>query len=268
MTHPFARLSYETLKIEVPRPHVLVVRMNRPAAMNAMNTAMIEESHDLHARLEADPQDIRCAILTGEGGGFSAGGDLKERAHLSEETATRQHELAERLAMIRIDGPVPWIAAVHGVCLAGGLEVALTCDFIIADETTRMALTECSLGMMPGLMGTQTLARAAGERRAKQLILSAQRFSAQQAADWGIINEVVPEGEALNRAVELAGTIAACAPLAVRQARKAIHFGLQTDLRTGYRLELEAWYRLLGTQDRREGITAFVEKRPPVFKGR
>jgi enoyl-CoA hydratase/carnithine racemase len=268
MMHPLGELSYTTLKVRVPRPHVLVVWMNRPAAMNAMNTAMIEESHDLHTRLEAEPQSIRCAILTGEGMGFSAGGDIKERAHMSEEAATRQHEMAERLALMRIDGSVPWIAAVHGACLAGGLEAALTCDFIIADETARMALTECSLGMMPGLMGTQTLARAAGERRAKQLILSAQRFSAHEDAQWGIVNEVVPKGEALTRALEVADAIAACAPLAVRQARKAIHFGLQTDLRTGYRLELEAWYRLLGTQDRREGIAAFVEKRLPLFEGR
>lgn len=268
MSEPFTVPQYRTLAVELHGPHVLVVTLDRPDAMNAMNTAMIEESHDLLVRIVRDHGDLRCAILTGAGPCFSAGGDLKERASLTSRQATQQHELAERMALMRLEGPIPWIAAVHGPCLAGGLEAALACDFMIADETAQFALTECSLGMMPGLMGTQTLARAAGERRAKQLILSAQRFSATDALEWGIVNEVTSAGEALARALEIAEAIACCGPLAVRQARKAIHYGLQTDLRTGYRLELEAWYRLLDTDDRREGIAAFVEKRPPRFTGR
>ena len=163
---------------------------------------------------------------------------------------------------------MPWIAAVNGICYAGGLEAALTCDFIYADEQARFALTECRIGIMPGGMGTQNLPRAVGERRAKELILSAQPFSAQEASDWGMVNRLCETGTVVQAALEKAVQIADCAPLSVRQAKKSIHFGLQGDLHTGYRFELEAYYRLLDTDDRREGIAAFNEKRKAVFKGR
>jgi enoyl-CoA hydratase/carnithine racemase len=121
---------------------------------------------------------------------------------------------------------------------------------------------------MPGGMGTQNLPRAVGERRAKELILSAQPFSAEEAFQWGMVNRLSASGEVVQEALNAAQRIADCAPLSVRQAKKSIHFGLQTDLHTGYRLELEAYYRLLDTEDRREGIAAFNEKRKPNFKGR
>lgn len=259
---------YDTLITRMAGDHVLVVTLSRPEVLNAMNEAMVRESHDLLTRLHEDAGPVRAVVLTGAGRAFSSGADLKARAGQTREEWIRLHELAERTTLLRLACPVPWVAAVQGVCYAGGLEAALTCDFIYAERDARFALTECRLGLMPGTLGTQTLPRAVGERRAKELILSARPFSADEAHAWGMVNELCEPGTVLARATEAAQRIAANAPLAVRQAKKSIHTGLQTDLHTAYRFELEAWYRLLDTEDRREGIAAFVEKRAPRFKGR
>ena len=260
--------DYETLRVERIGSHVMLVTMNRPDRLNAIDMTMTREQNDLLARLQFDPDWVRCVVLTGAGRAFSAGGDLKDRNTQSIEDWTLQHEIGERMLMMRIESKIPWIAAVNGICYAGGLETALSCDFIYASEDARFALTECKIGIMPGGMGTQNLPRAVGERRAKELILAAVPFSAEEACRWGMINRLCPQTELITEALATAKKIAECAPLSVRQARKSIHFGLQTDLATGYRYELEAYYRLLDTQDRREGIAAFNEKRVPEFKGR
>jgi enoyl-CoA hydratase/carnithine racemase len=259
---------YEALDLKQVGEHVLLVTMNRPEVLNAMNMQMTRETHDLLTRLHYHPGWVRCVVLTGAGRAFSAGGDLKVRNTQSIEDWTLQHEIAERSFEMRVESPVPWIAAVNGICFAGGLEAALSCDFIYADPQARFALTECRIGIMPGGMGTQNLPRAVGERRAKELILSAQPFSAEEAFQWGMVNRLCASGEVVSESLAAAQRIADCAPLSVRQAKKSIHFGLQTDLHTGYRLELEAYYRLLDTEDRREGIAAFNEKRKPNFNGR
>lgn len=260
--------AYATLLTERIGEHVLLVTLNRPDVLNAVDETMARESHDLLERLQADADWVRAVVLTGAGRAFCTGADLKVRQGQTRPEWIRLHEVAERSAQMRVEGPVPWIAAVNGPCYAGGLEAALTCDFIYADRDAKFALTECRLGLMPGTMGTQTLPRAVGERRAKELILSARPFSAAEAHAWGMVNALCEPGAVVRDALGAAQRIAECAPLAVQQARKAIHFGLQTDLHTGYRLELEAWYRLLDTEDRIEGIAAFNEKRKPAFKGR
>ena len=144
---------------------------------------------------------------------------------------------------------------------------SMTSDFMYADINAKFAITECKIGIMPGAMGTQTLGRAVGERRAKEIILAGVPFSAADAFAWNLVNKVCTTGTVVNEALATAQLIAENAPLSVRQAKRAIHFGLQTDIRTGYRLELEAYYRLLDTADRREGIAAFNEKRKPRFTG-
>ncbi|MDO8703737.1 MAG: enoyl-CoA hydratase-related protein [Sulfuricaulis sp.] len=260
--------SIETLKLERVGEHVLLVTLNRPDVLNAMDMTLTEAMLDVEQRLHRQPGWVRCVVLTGAGRAFSAGGDLKVRNTQSQEDWTLQHEIGERLLMLRLESPVPWIAAVNGICYAGGLELALACDFIYAAPEARFALTECKIGIMPGGMGTQNLARAVGERRAKELILSAAPFSAEDGLAWGMVNRICAPGEVVAEALTTAQRVADNAPLSVRQAKKAIHFGLQTDVRTGYRLELEAYYRLLDTQDRREGIAAFNEKRKPTFQGR
>lgn len=264
----FELVPYEAVLTEQVGDHVLLVTLNRPDVLNAMNMQMTVEMNDLITRLTFDPDWVRCVVLTGAGRAFSAGGDLKVRNTQSIRDWTIQHEIAERSSMARIESPVPWIAAVNGICYAGGLEAALTCDFIYADREAKFAQTECRIGIMPGAMGTQNLPRAVGERRAKELILSATPFTAAEAHDWGMVNKLCEPGTVVREALATAQRIADCAPLSVRQAKKSIHFGLQTDLATGYRLELEAYYRLLDTEDRREGIAAFNEKRKPQFKGR
>jgi enoyl-CoA hydratase/carnithine racemase len=162
--------------------------------------------------------------------------------------------------------PLPVIAAVNGDAYGGGLETALACDFIYASRGARFAPSEVRLGIMPGGGGTQNLPRAVGERRAKELILTARAFSAEEGAAWGLVNKVCDNP--LEEALATARAIAGNAPLSVRQAKKSIHYGLQTDLLTGYRFEIEAYNRLVDTEDRHEGVRAFNEKRKPLFRGK
>ncbi|HMN81093.1 MAG TPA: enoyl-CoA hydratase-related protein [Burkholderiaceae bacterium] len=261
--------SYTTLHLSKPDPHLLQVTLNRPQVMNAISTQVGHDLLDLWTRLTVDAQDVRCVVLTGAGDrAFCAGGDLKERDGMTSMQWQQQHELFERGFMALLECPVPVIAAVNGVAYGGGLELALACDFIHASRSARFALSEVRLGIMPGGAGTQTLARAVGERRAKELILRAQPFDAGQAHQWGLVNHVSEPGQVLADALAAAGEIAANAPLSTRQAKKSIHYGLQTDLLTGYRFEIEAYNRLVGTEDRLEGVRAFNERRKPQFKGR
>jgi enoyl-CoA hydratase/carnithine racemase len=163
---------------------------------------------------------------------------------------------------------VPVIAAVNGHAFGGGLEMALCCDFIYAVPGARFAQSETRLGIMPGGMGTQNLPRAVGERRAKELTFTAQPFSAAEALTWGLVNRICEPAQLLEEALATAKAIAENGPLAVRQAKKSIHYGLSMDLLTGYRFEIEAYNRLVNTADRREGVKAFNEKRKPRFEGK
>ena len=260
-------MNYQTLATRQEGEHILLVTLNRPQVLNALNTQMGKDQIDLWTRLTAEPGSTRCVVLTGAGDrAFCAGADLKERDGMTESVWRAQHEIFERAFMALMECPVPVIAAVNGHAFGGGLEMALCCDFIYAARAARMALPEVRLGLMPGGAGTQNLPRAAGERRAKELILSAEPFDAQQGYEWGIVNRVCDN--ALEEALSTAGKISANAPLSVRQAKKSIHYGLQMDLATGYRFEIEAYNQLVGTDDRKEGVRAFNEKRKPKFQGK
>jgi enoyl-CoA hydratase/carnithine racemase len=253
----------------VPEPHVLTVTLNRPEVANALNTQMGHDLLDLWTRLTEDAGDIRCVILTGAGDKvFCAGGDLKERNGMSRQQWQRQHELFERSYWTLTDLPLPVIAAVNGHAYGGGFETALSCDFVYAASTARFALTEVTLGIMPGAGGTQNLPRAIGERRAKELLMTGRPIGAQQAYDWGLLNAVCEPAELMPRALETARTIAGNAPLSIRQVKKSVRYGMQMELRTAYRFEVEAYNHLVETEDRYEGVRAFNEKRKPVFKGR
>jgi enoyl-CoA hydratase len=260
-------MNYQTLAIEPQGEHILLVRLNRPQVLNALNTQMGKDQHDLWTRLTAEPGTARCVVLPGTGDrAFCAGADLKERDGMTESVWRAQHEIFERAFMALMELPLPIIAAVNGHAFGGGLEMALCCDFIYAGRSARMALSETRLGLMPGGAGTQNLPRAAGERRAKELIMTAQAFDAQQGYEWGIVNRVCDN--VVEDALATARTIAENAPLAVRQAKKSAHYGLQMDLATGYRFEIEAYNQLVGTEDRKEGVRAFNEKRKPRFQGK
>jgi enoyl-CoA hydratase len=257
--------SFETLLVEPVDEHVTLVRLNRPDASNALNTQMGRDLVRCFEDVALDPKGLRCIVLTGSGDkAFCAGGDLKERRGMTDEAWTRQHVIFERMVRALIDCPVPIIGAVNGAAYGGGCEIAGCC----AAEGARFALTEVTLGIMPGGGGTQTLPRAVGERRAKELILTGKPFTAAEACAWGLVNEVFPLSELLPGALATAARIARNAPISVRQAKLSIHRGLQLSLRDGLALEIEAYNRMVPTEDRREGVLAFNEKRQPNFKGR
>ncbi|MBV1696054.1 MAG: enoyl-CoA hydratase/isomerase family protein [Hyphomicrobiales bacterium] len=260
---------YVTIKLEIADDGVGVLTLDRPEALNALNTQMMGELRDVFQDLYVHPERARCLVLTGAGNrGFCTGADLKERRGMSDDDWRRQHAVLEQMMRAMMESPVPVLAAVNGAAYAGGLEIALACDFIYAAEHARFALTEVTLGIMPGAMGTQNLPRAVGVRRAKEIILSGEPFGAGEALDWGLVNRVLPAAELLPAALDRARRIAANAPVSVRQAKRAIDKAMELDRASGYAFELEAYNRTIVTQDRREGIDAFNEKRKPVYRGR
>ena len=262
-------MTYETLKTEAIGEHVLLVTLNRPEVGNAINTQMGHDLLHLWNALTEDPGSTRCVVVTGAGDRiFCAGGDLRERNGMSNAQWRKQHELFERAFWTLADLPVPVIAALNGHAYAGGLEIALCCDFLYASSAAKLALTEVRIGIMPGGGGTQNLPRAVGERRAKEILMTGAPFSANDAYDWGLVNRVCEPDEVLQAALATAATIAGNAPLSVRQVKKSVRYGGQMELRTAFRFEVEAYNQLVGTEDRREGIASFNEKRQPVFKGR
>lgn len=261
--------SYQTLSLERIDDYVLMVLLDRPLAANALNTQMGRDLRDLWSGLYVDQQNLRCIVLSGRGEkAFCAGGDLKERNQMSDDAWQKQHALFEQSMLAMLDCPIPVIAAVNGAAFGGGTELALAADFIYAARRARFALTEVTLGIMPGAMGTQNLPRAVGMRRAKEIILTGTPFSAEQAYEWGMVNRLCDNGALLDESLETARRIAANAPVAVRQAKKSVNLATQVDFKTGYNFEIEAYNRMVPTQDRLEGVLAFNEKRKAVFKGK
>jgi enoyl-CoA hydratase len=261
--------TYATLALSEPQAHTLLVALHRPEAANAMNTQMGLDLLDLFDGLAAAPRAYRVVVLTGSGARvFCAGGDLKERQGMTDQQWQDQHLIFERAIRAVIACPMPVIAAVNGAAFAGGLEISLCCDFIYAAEHARFALTEVTLGIMPGAGGTQSLPRAIGSRRAKEILLTGKPFTAEQAYEWSMVNRLCKSDALLGEALETAATIAANAPISVRQIKHAVNQGLGVDLATGMMFEIEAYNRMVPTEDRREGIRAFNEKRKPDFQGR
>ncbi|MCC7346653.1 MAG: enoyl-CoA hydratase/isomerase family protein [Variibacter sp.] len=261
--------DFPTLALATPQPHVLQVTMNRPDVANAMNTQMGLDLMHCFEDLALDPKDVRCVVLTGAGDkAFCAGGDLKERRGMTDEQWGRQHVIFERMVRALMACPTPIIAAVNGAAYAGGCEIALCGDFIYAAEHARFALTEVTLGIMPGAGATQNLARAVGERRAKEIILTGRPFTVAQGLEWGLVNRVLPGAELMKEALATAAVIARNAPISVRQAKQSISRGMNMSVWDGLAFEIEAYNRMVPTEDRREGINSFNEKRPPAFKGR
>lgn len=266
MTGPRA---YKTINVERSLDGFIVtVELNRPEALNAMNTQMGE---DLLACVETLFWDrtARVVVLTAAGEkAFCVGRDLKESQGMTDEVWRAQHEIFEQMAFRLLDCPVPVIAAVEGYAMGGGLELAILADFVVAGEKAVFALPEVTLGIFPGIGGTQLLPRIIGVPLAKEFILTGRRMGAQEAKAAGLVNHLVPAGQARAKALEIAATIADNGPIAVRQAKKAIARGTETDLETGMILAIEAYNNTITTEDRLEGVRAFNEKRKPRFKGK
>jgi enoyl-CoA hydratase len=261
--------QYETARVEDCGEGLLLLTLSRPEVANAMNTQMGRDLLGFFDEVNAAPTAQRCIVLTGAGErAFCAGGDLKERNGMTDEAWQDQHLLFERMIRAVIGCPVPVIGAINGAAYAGGCELALCCDFVYAAKTARFALTEVTLGIMPGAGGTQNLPRAVGERRAKEIILTGRPFSAAEAYDWGMVNRLCEPARLVEEALATGRHIADNAPISVRQAKQAIHFGMQMDLASAMMFEIEAYNRMVPTEDRREGVLAFNEKRKPRFKGR
>ena len=265
----FPPMTYATLLTATPAEGVLLVTLNRPDAGNSLSTRMAEELLDLFTSLGADPGPVRAVVLTGAGGKiFCAGADLKERDGMTDAQWVAQHRLFEAMRDALVALPVPVICAVNGAAYGGGAEIALNCDFIYAAEGARLALPEVKLGIMPGLGGAPNLVRAAGERRAREVLLTGDPFTAAEGLAWGVVNRVCAADELVAAAVETARRIAANAPLSVRNIRRVVR---DTAVLTGAEaiaVELAAYDELTPTDDRREGVAAWGEKRKAEWKGR
>jgi enoyl-CoA hydratase len=249
--------QYETIIVE--RSGVVAeLRLNRPEALNANNRQMAAE---IVSALE-ELSDMRVLIVTGNERAFSAGADLKERA--ADPTLPTMLAAYDALAAV----PYPCIAAIEGYCLGGGLELALCCDLRVAAETAQLGTPEVLRGILPGGGGTQRLPRLIGPARAKELMFTGRRISAVTAERWGLVNVVAPHGEALTAARLLADELLAGAPLAQREIKSLVDYGVHLPLTDGLTLERERGVFLHTTADAREGIQAFVERRPPKFEGR
>lgn len=248
--------------------YIVTVEMHRPEALNAMNTAMGRELLDCFAGFFWE-KDLRVVILTGAGAkAFCVGGDLKERQGMTDEAWREQHVIFEQAAFRVLRCPQPVIAAVEGFAMGGGCELAVLSDFVVASETAVFAVPEVTRGIFPGIGGTQLLPRIVGTPFAKEMIFTGRRVPALEAKTVGLVNHLVPPGQAYAKALEIASTIAQNGPIAVRQAKKAIAWGAETDLETGMMLAIEAYNSTVHTDDRLEGVRAFNERRPPRFQGR
>lgn len=247
---------------------LVVLTLNRPDKLNALNAELIGE---LDAAFDALARDtsIACVILTGAGDkAFAAGADIAAMLDMPPEEARAFSELGHR-AFARMErAPFPVIGAVNGFALGGGCELALACDFLYASEKAKLGQPEVSLGVVPGFGGTQRLARRVGIARARELCFTGDTIGAEEALRIGLVNAVVPHAELMGKAKDTAAKIAKKGPLAVAQCKRLLYAGADIPLDNANALETQAFGMIFGTADRREGMAAFLDKRPPAFTGR
>jgi enoyl-CoA hydratase/carnithine racemase len=234
---------------------------------NSITLAMLDELGTHLVRAAAD-RAVRCVVLTGAGDrAFCAGADLKERARMSDEDVHRFHGMLRRALRSIEEAPQPFVAALNGAALGGGLELALACDLRIASDAAQLGLPEVSLGIIPGGGGTQRLARLVGVARAKDLVLTARRVGAAEALAMGLVTRIAPPQRLRAEALAYAAEVARNAPVSLRQAKRAIDGGFHLPLEEALAFENRMYQDCLRTRDRQEALRAFAEKRPPVFEG-
>ena len=248
------------------RGAIALLTLNRPHVLNAMNTAMGLRLGELLDDI-AEDASVRVVVLTGAGDrAFCAGGDLKERQGMTPEQWTRQHRIFERAHHRLRNLRKPVFAAVNGVAVGGGCEMAMSTDFLIAAEHARFGQPEVTRGIMPGAGGTQLLPRFLPRGLAFQLLMTGELISAADAHRWGLVNRVCPAGELMDAAMALAERIAANSPAAVQQAKRSARMGLELPLEAGIETEIECYQRMVDHPDRYEGVDAFNERRAPQFQ--
>jgi enoyl-CoA hydratase len=255
--------NYETILIET-RGRVGLVRINRPKVRNALNSTVLHELADALETFDADPE-VGAIVITGDDVAFAAGADIKEMA---DATAVHMLTRSHIPQFDRIRGiHKPVVAAVSGWCLGGGNELAMACDMIIASETARFGQPEINIGVIPGAGGTQRLTRAVGKAIAMEMVLNSRTLTAEEARQLGLVNRVVPVEHYLDEALQLAAEIAARAPLAVRLGKEAVNHAFESFLSDGLADERRAFYILFASQDQKEGMQAFMEKRKATWTG-
>jgi enoyl-CoA hydratase/carnithine racemase len=251
--------------LEHPEPNVALLRLNRPEARNALSPELRGELRDAFLALSNDAQ-TRCIVLTGDARAFAAGADIRAMVDASPGDMMARRDDLNWGAIRNCAKPV--IAAVDGHALGGGCELAMHADIIVAGESARFGQPEVKLGIMPGAGGTQRLARAVGPRRAMLMLLTGQPMTAQEALQAGLVSKVTPDADTVSEAIAIAATIASMPPLAVSEIKQVLLAGLDAPLDVALMLERRAAYLLFDSDDKREAMRAFLEKRKPVFSGR
>ena len=256
--------SYTTILVETHQ-RVGLVRLNRPKALNALNAALMAE---LNTALKNFDQDggIGAIVITGDKRAFAAGADIKEMSSASAVEMMLKDHISAFDKIMRISKPV--IAAVSGWCLGGGNELAMSCDMIVASESARFGQPEINIGVIPGAGGTQRLTRIVGKAIAMEMVLNNRTLTAQEALDYGLVNRVVPVESYLEDSLEFAAGFASRAPLAMKLGKEAVNLAFETPLSVGLAEERRAFYFLFATQDQKEGMQAFIEKRDANWQGK
>jgi enoyl-CoA hydratase len=257
-------MAYETILVETPVSGVGLVRLNRPEALNALNRQLTGELFDSLEAFDRD-ESTGCMVLTGSDKAFAAGADIKQMEN-TDMISMMSSDFTDWSRLTHLRKPV--IAAVSGWALGGGCEMAMMCDMIVASETAKFGQPEITIGIMPGAGGTQRLTRAVGKAVAMEMMLSNRQLTAQEALQYGLVNRVYPVETYLGEAVKLAEKIAGMPRVAVRMIKDAINKAYELSLYEGLNYEKRNFYLLFGTEDKAEGMKAFVEKRPPQWKNR
>ncbi len=257
-------MVYEHIIVE-SEPPIGIVHLNRPKVLNALSFGVLKELVEAFEAFDKD-EHIKATILTGNDDAFSAGADIKELSEATPVDLIQRNQFALWDRLKKTAKPI--IGAVSGYALGGGCELAMNCDIIIASETAKFGQPEINIGIMPGAGGTQRLTRTIGKFRAMEMILTGQPITAREAEKRGLVNRVVPVEAYFEDAKKLAMQIAQKAPVAVRLAKEAVLKAFDTPLEEGLQFERRNFYLLFSTEDMKEGMTAFTEKRPPHFKGR
>ena len=257
---------YENIKYEV-KENIGYVTINRPKAMNALNMDVLGELYDVFTKIDAD-KDLRAVIVTGEGKAFVAGADIAQMHELNPLEGREMMILGHKVMNLIENNTKPVIAAVNGFALGGGCELSMACDIRIASEKAKFAQPEVGLGIIPGFCGTQRLARLVGKGMSKYMILTTEMIKADEAYRIGLVQKVVAPEELMAEAERVAKLIASKAPIAVSTAKSAINNGYDMDLKSASQFEVETFTAAFSSDDKEEGMAAFLEKRPPEFKNR
>jgi enoyl-CoA hydratase len=257
--------TYETILVETPAPGVGLVRLNRPTALNALNSQLTGELFAAMEAFDADPT-IKCMVLTGSDKAFAAGADIKQMENTDAVTMFAGQDFTDWTRLTRLRKPL--IGAISGWALGGGCEMAMMCEMLVASETAKFGQPEISIGIMPGAGGTQRLTRAVGKALAMEICLTERRLTAQEALHYGLVNAVYPVETYLAEAIKLAEKVAAMPGVAAKMIKDAVNHAFELSLAESLNYEKRNFYLLFGTEDKAEGMKAFVEKRKPEWKNK